>query len=244
MRPEHPRQTSLPDEPTALQLLGIAVTYRVGTGPPLTIFRDFDLQVSAGDFVCLMGRSGSGKTTLLNIAAGLLSPDAGEVRWRGSDISSCTDGEMARRRREDLGYALQGGQLIASLTARENVALPGLPAKGRQRRRELATAAQELLDQVGVGDRGDHFPSQLSGGQRQRVALARALFNDPAVVLVDEPTADLDATTACGIIDLLRKVHSRGRTLLVASHDPNIADAATSLIRLDADVTQVTEPVS
>jgi ABC-type lipoprotein export system ATPase subunit len=243
MHAEHRRRSGLSDEPAALELLEITITFRAGTGPPLTIFQDFDLQVSAGDFVCLMGRSGSGKTTLLNVAAGLLSPDAGEVRWRGSDISSCTDGELARRRREDLGYALQGGQLIASLTASENVALPGLPAKGRQRRRELATSAQQLLDQVGVGDRGDHFPSQLSGGQRQRVALARALFNDPAVVLVDEPTADLDATTARGIIDLLQQVHSRGRTLLVASHDPNIADAATSLIRLDADVTQATGPV-
>lgn len=216
---------------TLLTMNDIAASYApIDGGEPVQVLDGISLAVRAGEMVCVIGRSGSGKTTLLNIAAALRSPDRGFICWDDIEVGGLDAADRARRRRRHIGVVFQGANLVPTLTAAENVALPGMPrgigASGRRRSREL------LLN-VGVEGRASHFPGQLSGGEQQRVAVARALFANPGLLLVDEPTANLDRTTANAIIDLLAELRSDARGILVATHDPRLEDRADLVLRLD-----------
>ncbi len=217
--------------PPVVELDGVAFAYPGHDGAgPVVVVEAFSLRLDEGEFLCLAGRSGSGKTTLLHIAAGLLAPAAGAVRWREEDVAGLPEPEAAARRRSLFGIVLQGGGLIETLTAEENVALPGLPA-GTPRGGARARAV-EALERVGLERRGAHFPSQLSGGEQQRVGVARALYAEPAVLIADEPTANLDRASADRIVELLASLHVDGQTLLVASHDERLIGAAERVVRL------------
>jgi ABC-type lipoprotein export system ATPase subunit len=213
-----------------VELEGIGMVFPSPAGGSIEVLRSMTFGVCGGELVVVSGRSGSGKTTLLRIAGGLLRPVAGEVRWNGEAVDGLSADALTKRRATHLGIVFQGAALIETLTAAENVAVPGLPqglrASGRQR-------ALDLLDEVGAGKRARHFPRQLSGGEQQRVAIARALFSDPPLLVVDEPTANLDRRSADGVIRLLAKQARSGRGLLVASHDPGLIAAADRVVELE-----------
>ena len=213
----------------AVELAAVAIRYERAGMPPLQIIDDYDLGLAAGTMHCLAGRSGSGKTSILRVAAGLVPPTAGEVVWSGQPLSALRDDAVTELRRTHVGYLDQGGVLIAGLTALENALLPAVPGR---RVRAHETRARDLLDRLGVGARAAHRPDQLSVGERQRVALARALLLEPAVLMVDEPTASLDREIADGVIALLDGLARDGIAVLVASHDEHLiaaADSRTSL---------------
>lgn len=220
--------------PAMLELAGIELTYRLPGGEPLHVLRGVDLTVGERELVCLAGRSGSGKSSLLYVATGLLKADEGSVRWMGDEVSGLGDGELTARRRRTIGFVFQSGGLIDLLTARENVALPGYSKDGRRASRaEARERAESLLALVELGGRARHFPAQLSGGERQRVAVARALFHDPPLLIVDEPTASLDAQSAEHMVGLLRDIRDAGHAVLVASHDEHVLRGSDRVIRLD-----------
>ena len=191
-----------------------------------------DLELDKGSFVALMGPSGSGKTTLLNLIAGIDTPTAGSLVVAGAELSEMSRAQLARWRAENVGYVFQLYNLIPVLTAYENVELPLLlfPYSRAERHRKVSLA----LDLVGIADRHDHFPRQLSGGQEQRVAIARAIVTDPAVLVADEPTGDLDAVAAVAVLKLLSRLHTElGMTLVMVTHDPRAAAFAGEIIHLD-----------
>ena len=193
--------------------------------------RGVDFSVSRGDFVAVMGPSGCGKTTLLNLVGGIDVPSRGSVWVDGVEISRLSDDELTDLRRDRLGYVFQFYNLIPTLTARENVETP-MQFRGKSRGERRERAAQ-LLSRVGLGGRADHKPSELSGGEQQRVAIARALANDPALVLLDEPTGDLDSATGQEILGLLQKLNKEEHvTLLVATHDAAVAAVSSRVVRL------------
>jgi putative ABC transport system ATP-binding protein len=195
----------------------------------LTVLRDVNLHVQEGDVIAILGPSGSGKTTLLGLLAGLDTPSTGSVRLAGVDLAPLTEDERARFRRETVGFVFQSFQLIASLTARENVQVP-LELRGDDGAPQRAAA---LLARVGLGDRLDHYPAQLSGGEQQRVALARAFVHEPRILFADEPTGNLDAATGESIIRLMEELNrERGTTLVLVTHDPALAQRARRTIRL------------
>ncbi len=196
----------------------------------LHVLKDLDLVIQRGEFVAIMGSSGSGKSTLLNIL-GILDPyDTGHYELDGTPIVNLSEQQAAAYRNQFIGFVFQSFHLLAHKTAEENVALPllysGVP---RQERRERA---RELLDEMGLLDWANHFPSQLSGGQQQRVAIARSLVTRPSVVLADEPTGALDSTTSRQIMETLEAIHAQGMTLIVVTHENDIAARAQRIIRL------------
>jgi putative ABC transport system ATP-binding protein len=193
--------------------------------------RGVDFSVNRGEFVAVMGPSGCGKTTLLNLVGGIDVPSRGAVWVDGIEISRLSDDELTDLRRDRLGYVFQFYNLIPTLTARENVETPmQFRGKSRAERRERASA---LLARVGLGDRADHKPAELSGGEQQRVAIARALANDPAIVLLDEPTGDLDSATGKEILGLLTKLNREEKvTLMVATHDAAVAAICSRVVKL------------
>ncbi|HVE39606.1 MAG TPA: ABC transporter ATP-binding protein [Planctomycetota bacterium] len=193
--------------------------------------RGVDFSVAKGEFVAVMGPSGCGKTTLLNLVGGIDVPSRGSVWVDGVEISRLSDDQLTDLRRDRLGYVFQFYNLIPTLTARENVETPmHFRGKSRGERRERAAA---LLSRVGLGDRADHKPAELSGGEQQRVAIARALANDPALVLLDEPTGDLDSATGKEILGLLQKLNKEEKvTLMVATHDAAVAAISSRVVRL------------
>lgn len=198
----------------------------------ITPLQDASLTVERGDFVSLMGASGSGKSTLLNLIAGIDRPTAGAVIVNGNDITRLSRTRLAHWRAAHVGYVFQMHNLIPVLTAFENVELPLLllPMSRDERHRRVNVA----LEAVGLTDRADHFPRQLSGGQEQRVGIARAIVADPAVVVADEPTGDLDAETTEQILDLLRRLNAElGTTLIMVTHDAQAAAIARRQLRLD-----------
>jgi putative ABC transport system ATP-binding protein len=206
----------------------------------LTVLRDVNLHVQEGDVIAILGPSGSGKTTLLGLLAGLDTPSTGSVRLAGVDLAPLTEDERARFRRETVGFVFQSFQLIASLTARENVQVP-LELRGDDGAPQRAAA---LLARVGLGDRLDHYPAQLSGGEQQRVALARAFVHEPRILFADEPTGNLDAATGESIIRLMEELNrERGTTLVLVTHDPVLAQRARRTIRL-ADGVVVSDTAS
>ena len=211
-----------------IELRGVSKTVESG-GRPLTILHPLDLSIPSGEFLAIVGPSGSGKSTLLGLLAGLDAPTSGNVVIDGMDITQLREDRLARLRGEKIGFVFQFFHLVPSLTAFENILVP-MELAGR---RGAEARARELLDEVGLADRGHHYPSQLSGGEQQRVAIARALANDPPIVLADEPTGNLDSSTGRLILDLLLNVRrARGSTLVLVTHDADIAALADA--RLDA----------
>lgn len=206
-------------------------TYRKGdsTIKPLD---GLDLDVEQGSFLALMGPSGSGKTTLLNLIAGIDHPTSGSLSIDGQDIAKLSRSKLASWRSDNVGYVFQLYNLVPVLTAYENVELPMLlhPISRKERHERVATA----LSLVGLADRHDHYPRQLSGGQEQRVAIARAIVTDPAILVADEPTGDLDKPSALAIMDLLTRLNQElGKTLIMVTHDAQTAEYAGRTLHLD-----------
>jgi len=201
----------------------------------IPVLVDIDLDIASGDYVALMGPSGSGKSTLLNLIAGIDKPSSGEIRVSGIDIAQLSDAELAMWRAANVGFIFQFYNLMPVLTAFGNVELPlQLTSLSRSERRERVATALEL---VGLADRATHLPNELSGGQQQRVAIARALITDPAIIVADEPTGDLDRTTAEEILALLERLHAElGKTIIMVTHDPKAAEKAQRLVHLEKGV--------
>jgi putative ABC transport system ATP-binding protein len=205
-----------------IELRGVSKTVQSGDRP-LTILHPIDLAVPAGQCLAIVGPSGSGKSTLLGLIAGLDAPSSGRILIDGTDITTLDEDALARLRGEKIGFVFQFFHLVPSLTALENILIP-MEIAGR---RDAHYRAQLLLDEVGLRDRGHHYPSQLSGGEQQRIAIARALANDPPLILADEPTGNLDSTNGRHILDLLLQVRrARGVTLVLVTHDHSIAAVA------------------
>lgn len=219
--------SGLPDALVALS--DVTMDYPRQGGGALRILDRMSLTVRPREVVCLAGRSGSGKTTVLMIAAGLLRPTGGTVHWGDVALHALRGDTLTAERGRRVGIVFQNGALIAALRASENVALPGIAAHGT----EAADRAARLLDDVGLSDRGSHFPAMLSGGEQQRVAIARALFRDPPLLLVDEPTANLDRHAASAVIELLIRLREAGRGLLVASHDERVIASADHVVAME-----------
>jgi putative ABC transport system ATP-binding protein len=220
-----------------IQLNGVSKTVTSG-GQPLTILHPLDLLVPAGQLLAVTGRSGSGKSTLLGLIAGLDAPSGGQVVIDGVDLTVLGEDRLARLRGEKIGFVFQFFNLIPSLTAVENVLVP-MEIAGR---RDASARARQLIAEVDLTARGHHYPSQLSGGEQQRVAIARALANDPAILLADEPTGNLDSENGAHIIDLLLAINrSRGTTLVLATHDVALASRTDRQVTLsDGHVTAET----
>jgi putative ABC transport system ATP-binding protein len=211
-----------------IDLRGVSKTVDSG-GRPLTILHALDLSIASGQFVAIVGPSGSGKSTLLGLLAGLDAPSTGQILIDGVDITTLGEDELARLRGEKIGFVFQFFHLVPALTAFENILVP-MEIAGR---RDAVARARQLLDEVGLSDRGHHYPSQLSGGEQQRVAIARALANDPPIVLADEPTGNLDSSTGRHIIELLLAVRRiRHSTLVLVTHDVELAALADARLVL------------
>jgi ABC-type lipoprotein export system ATPase subunit len=219
------------DHATPLRLNNITIRYGgdKGGAEPVTVVEDFNLTLHAGEMHCIAGRSGSGKTSILTVGAGLTLPTSGRVLWEGDSLEKMGDDEIADRRRALIGYVDQGGALIDGMSALENVLLPAVPDGEVEKRTEMA---KDLLDLVGLGRRMRHRPAQLSGGERQRVAIARALILGTRVLVVDEPTASLDRTSANRIISILKDTTNDGIAVLVASHDHELVRLTDTLTEL------------
>jgi len=204
-------------------------------GQVIPVLSDIDLDVYAGDYFALMGPSGSGKSTLLNLIAGIDKPSSGEIRIAGVDIARLSEADLAAWRAANVGFIFQFYNLMPVLSAFDNVELPLLlTGLSRRERRERVVIALEL---VGLTDRSDHYPNELSGGQQQRVAIARALITDPTIIVADEPTGDLDRTTAGEILGLLDRLNvDIGKTIIMVTHDPKAAEKAHRLIHLEKGV--------
>ncbi|HZS94925.1 MAG TPA: ABC transporter ATP-binding protein [Chloroflexota bacterium] len=218
------------------------VTKRFGRGgATVEALRSIDLQIDPGEFVAIVGPSGSGKTTLLQLLGALDRPTSGHVICRGRDLATMSERELARLRRETIGFIFQQFNLIPTLTAQANVEVAmASTARGRERQNR----ARALLEAVVLGARAGHLPSQLSGGEQQRVAIARALANRPAVLLADEPTGNLDTTTGEEIIGLLRDLSERqGQTVIVITHDHAIATMAPRVVSLRDGQIQAKPPI-
>ena len=201
-------------------------------GKTVTALDHVTLRVQKGEYAAIVGPSGSGKSTLMHLLGCLDTPTSGSYRLHGRDVSTLGKDELAQVRGQEIGFVFQGFQLLPRLTAAENVALPlllcGVPPK------ERAAAARALLEQVGLGERLHHTPNQLSGGQQQRVAIARALARNPAVLLADEPTGNLDAQATADVLHLLDELHRTGRTILLITHDSVVAQRAERQITIAA----------
>ena len=211
-----------------IELRGVSKTVPSGSGT-LTILHPTDLTIQPGCVVTIVGASGSGKSTLLGLIAGLDAPSSGQILIDGVDITALSEDGLARLRGSRIGFVFQSFHLLPSLTAFENVLVPIEIAGGA----DPPARARALLAEVGLSDRGHHYPSQLSGGEQQRVAIARALANDPPIVLADEPTGNLDSATGRQVIELLLQIHrARGTTLVLVTHDPEIAAIAETTVRL------------
>jgi putative ABC transport system ATP-binding protein len=201
----------------------------------IPVLVDIKLDVMAGDYIALMGPSGSGKTTLLNLIAGIDKPSSGEIRVAGVDIARLSEHDLAAWRAANVGFIFQFYNLMPVLTAYQNVELPlHLTSLSPRERRERVDTAMAL---VGLSDRVEHYPNELSGGQQQRVAIARALITDPTIIVADEPTGDLDRTTAEEILGLLERLNTEmGKTIVMVTHDPKAAGHAHRIVQLEKGV--------
>ena len=209
---------------------GITKTYRLGQ-VDVAALRGVSLAVERGEYVAIMGPSGSGKSTLMHILGCLDTPSGGTYVLDGTDVSTLRRRELARVRNEKVGFVFQTFNLMPRLTVEENVALP-LQYRGGFSRRERLRRARTLLERLGLAHRLGHRPDQLSGGERQRVAVARALVGEPAILLVDEPTGNLDSTSGAEVLRTFRDVHGLGNTIVLVTHDPHVADEADRLIQI------------
>lgn len=204
-------------------------TYVMGT-TQVHALQDITLNIHKNEYVALMGPSGSGKSTLMNLLGCLDTPTNGNYWLNNTEVSTLTDDQLAHIRNKEIGFVFQTFNLLPRLTALENVALP-LVYAGVSRKERLEKA-QEVLDAVGLGDRVTHKPNELSGGQRQRVAIARALVNDPSIILADEPTGNLDTKTSYEIMAIFEEIHKQGNTVILVTHEPDIAEYTERVIRL------------
>lgn len=212
-----------------IRLNDIKKSYYLGK-QELPVLKGIDLLIVKNEYVALMGPSGSGKSTLMNILGCLDTPTAGEYILNGKNVSRMEDNELADVRNTEIGFVFQQFNLLPRLTAWENVALPLIYAGvGKAEREERARA---MLDKVGLGDRAHHKPNELSGGQSQRVAIARALINDPALILADEPTGNLDSKTSVEIMELFGKIHAQGNTVVLVTHEEDIANFTHRIVKI------------
>ena len=214
---------------TLISLKEITRDFPLG-GQTVKVLRGIDLNIEKNEYVALMGPSGSGKSTLMNLLGCLDTPTSGEYWLNGKDVSKMSDNDLAEVRNTEIGFVFQTFNLLPRSTALENVSLPMVYA-GKSNS-ERVSRATSVLEQVGLSDRMDHRPNQLSGGQRQRVAVARALVNKPSIILADEPTGNLDSKTSVEIMNLFKEIHALGNTVIVVTHEEEIAQHAKRIIRL------------
>ena len=233
LRPEnHSQGVEHPPVSPIIQVQNLEKTYQTARGK-LTLFRNLDLEVKAGEMVAIVGQSGAGKSTLLHILGALDTPSAGTVYCASTNVAALSQRQAAAFRNREIGYVWQFHYLLPEFTALENVAMP-LMARGVSRRDASAVAANWLRE-VGLEDRGEHRPGELSGGEQQRVALARSLVNNPRLLLADEPTGDLDEATAGLVFDLIARLHAdHGLTSILVTHNMDLAAQCTRALRLEA----------
>lgn len=214
---------------TIIETSEIAKIYQMGT-QTVNALQSISININRGEYVAFMGPSGSGKSTLMNIVGCLDTPTSGTYILNNKDVSHMTENELADIRNKEIGFVFQTFNLLPRATALENVALPLIYAgMGKSDRIDKAIAT---LESVGLADRADHKPNELSGGQRQRVAIARALVNDPSIILADEPTGNLDSKTSYDIMDLFHVLHENGNTIIMVTHEDDIAHYAHRIVRL------------
>jgi putative ABC transport system ATP-binding protein len=228
-----------PEMPTVISLEGVRKTYATGV-ISVEALRGIDIEIGSGEYVAIVGPSGSGKSTLMHILGCLDIPSEGTYELAGRDVSDLEEVELASIRNREIGFVFQQFNLLADLTALRNVALPlvyaGVPAGEREER------ARRALDRVGLADRAQHRPGELSGGQQQRVAVARALVTEPSMILADEPTGNLDSVSSEDVLGLFRELHESGRTIVLITHDHEVAEAADRIITIRDGL--VTEPAT
>ena len=212
-----------------IDLQNITKTYQMGT-QHVPVLHGINLQIAQNDYVAIMGPSGSGKSTLMNIIGCLDTPTSGAYLLDGEDVSGFNDDRLAETRNAKIGFVFQTFNLLPRASALDNVAMPLVYAgQNASQRRQRAT---QQLEQVGLADRMHHRPNEMSGGQRQRVAIARALINDPAIILADEPTGNLDSKTGVEIMDIFNALNQQGRTIILVTHEADIAEHAHRIVRL------------
>jgi putative ABC transport system ATP-binding protein len=214
---------------SVVQLRGITKTYRIGREITVNALRGVDLDVRAAEFVAIMGPSGSGKSTLMNVLGCLDVADGGSYILAGENVGKLSDDQLASIRNKHVGFVFQTYNLLSRLNAIENVELPLIYGGDRKERRQRALAA---LEQVGLGDRVHHRPSELSGGQQQRVAIARALLNDPSMILADEPTGNLDSRSSAEILSIFQRLNDMGKTVVMVTHETDVAAHCKRIVRM------------
>ena len=216
----------------ALETVGLRKTYEASEDEqiPVRALRGLDLVVSAGEFLAVMGPSGCGKSTLLNLIAGLDSPTDGEIRVAGESLAGLSEDDLAVMRRRHIGIVFQFFNLLEGMTVLENVVLPAVVA-GRPRK-QAETRARDLLDLLGIADKAGRSPGVLSGGQRQRLSIARALANEPTLLLADEPTGSLDSAGGGEVLELFRRLHAAGQTIVLVTHSNDVAAVATRIVKM------------
>jgi len=226
---------------TIIEFKSIVKTYDMGGAEEVLALRGINLTIDRNEYVAIMGPSGSGKSTLMNIIGCLDTPTSGLYQFNGLNVSEMNDNELAKIRNKEIGFVFQTFNLLARSDSLHNVELPliyaGVPAAERRRR------AKETLGQVGLGDRTHHKPNELSGGQRQRVAVARALVTRPSIILADEPTGNLDSRTGEEIMMLFEELHRMGNTIILVTHEADIAEHAHRTVRLRDGMIESDEPV-
>lgn len=219
-------------ESSFLNVKDLVKQYDTGGSEPLTVLDDLSMTVDAGEIVAVVGESGTGKSTLLHLIGALDRPTAGTVRFQGADLFAKTDEDLASFRNRSIGFVFQFHHLLPEFTAIENVAMPALIQ--HRSLEDVRSRARSLLDLLGMADRADHQPSALSGGEKQRVAVARALMNEPALVLMDEPTGNLDARTAAPLHEEIERLsREMKQTFVLATHNPSLASIAGRVLRLE-----------
>lgn len=217
------------DGDTVIDIIDVRKSYQRG-GMEIPILNGIDLTVRSGEFLAIMGPSGSGKSTLMNMIGCLDRPTSGQIFVKGQDINQISDNELAHLRGREIGFVFQTFNLIPRLTAYQNVELPTFATK--KNGTDVNTKVRDLLELVGLEDRMDHKTTELSGGQCQRVAIARALVNDPMLILADEPTGNLDSKTTGEIMKMFLDLHEQGRTIVMITHDPEIAEFADRMVQV------------
>jgi putative ABC transport system ATP-binding protein len=222
-----------------LAISGVRKTFEADQAP-VRALRGLDFEMAAGEFVAVMGPSGCGKSTMLNLIAGLDAVDEGTVVLDREEIHQMDEDELARMRRRHIGIVFQFFNLLEGMTVLENVALPAMIAGSK--RKPAETRARDLLDLLGLSDKAKQLPGVLSGGQRQRLAIARALANEPTLVLADEPTGALDSDGGQEILELFRRLHADGQTILMVTHDDEVAAAADRIVRMRDGKVEAPEP--
>ncbi|WP_340820439.1 ABC transporter ATP-binding protein [Methanolobus sp. WCC4] len=212
-----------------IELVNICKSYHVGD-MDVPILKSVDLRVAQGEFVAIMGPSGSGKSTLMNMIGCLDRPNCGQVLVMGKDVNTLSDPELAKLRGLEIGFVFQNFNLVPRLTTLQNIELPTYANKkaGIDARKK----AKELVEMVGLGERMNYKPSEMSGGQQQRVAIARALINEPSLILADEPTGNLDSVTGNDIMEIFADLHRKGRTIVMITHDPELAEYADRIVNI------------